>query len=51
MISGIAIALMLVLFAGLVLWAWSGRRLRDFTEAASLALEDKPTPARQESRP
>lgn len=51
MISGIAIALMLLLFAGLVLWAWSGRRERDFKEAAALALEERAAPARQGVRP
>lgn len=40
MISGIAIALMLVLFAGLSVWAWSARRQHDFDEAAALALEE-----------
>jgi cytochrome c oxidase cbb3-type subunit 4 len=51
MISGIAIALMLLLFAGLVVWAWSGRREHDFSEAAALALEDGAATARQEDRP
>jgi cytochrome c oxidase cbb3-type subunit 4 len=51
MISGIAIALMLLLFAGLVFWAWSGRRQHDFSEAAALALEDESAPARQGDRP
>jgi cbb3-type cytochrome oxidase subunit 3 len=51
MISGIAIALMLLLFAGLVAWAWSARRLHDFSEAAALALEHESGSARQEDRP
>ena len=31
---------LLVLFIGIVLWAWSGRRRKDFDEAARLPLED-----------
>lgn len=44
MISGIAIALMLVLFCGVVGWAWSRRRQADFAEAAALALETTTSP-------
>ena len=29
-----------VTFIGIVLWAWSSKRKRDFDEAARLALED-----------
>jgi len=31
---------MLVLFIGIVVWAWSGKRRRAFDEAARLPLED-----------
>jgi cbb3-type cytochrome oxidase subunit 3 len=37
-ISGFAIALMMVLFLGLWSWAWSKRRQADFIEAAQLPL-------------
>ena len=31
---------LLVLFIGIVLWAWSARRRKDFDEAARLPLDD-----------
>lgn len=51
MISGIAIALMLVLFLGLAAWAWSHRRIADFNEAARLALEDGAASPASETQP
>ncbi len=33
---------LLLVFLGIVAWAWSGRRQQDFTEAANLPLEDDP---------
>ncbi|MBS0318859.1 MAG: CcoQ/FixQ family Cbb3-type cytochrome c oxidase assembly chaperone [Proteobacteria bacterium] len=51
MISGIAIALMLVSFAGIVGWAWSRQRERAFAEAAALALApDDTVPPASEPR-
>jgi len=32
--------MMVVLFIGIVLWAWSGKRKDDFRDAANLPLED-----------
>lgn len=29
-----------VIFVGIVIWAWSSRRTRDFAEAARIPLED-----------
>jgi cytochrome c oxidase cbb3-type subunit 4 len=29
-----------VVFVGIVVWAWSGRRTRDFGEAARIPLDD-----------
>ena len=40
MISGIFTALLLVMFIGLIFWAWSKRRKIDFDEASKLPLED-----------
>jgi cytochrome c oxidase cbb3-type subunit 4 len=40
MISGILIALMLVLFVGLFVWAYAPARQQRFSEAAALALVD-----------
>jgi len=39
---GIFTAVMFVLFIGIVLWAWSSRRKKDFDEAAQLPLRDEP---------
>ena len=44
-LHGLWTALLLVTFAAIVAWAWSGRRKRDFAEAARLPLEeDEPAP-------
>lgn len=49
MISGILIAVMLVLFVGLIAWAYAPGRKQRFSEAAALALvEDVRAP---EARP
>lgn len=40
MISGIVTALLLVLFVGGWIWAWSPKRKREFEDAAHLPLED-----------
>ena len=41
---GVWTAILLVTFAAIVAWAWSGRRKRDFDEAARLPLEkDEPS--------
>lgn len=45
---GLWTALLLVTFAAIVGWAWSGRRKRDFDEAARLPLEDDPPAAGDE---
>ena len=34
--------LLLVVFIGIVAWAYSGKRKKDFDEAARLALDDDP---------
>ncbi|MHB8453426.1 MAG: cbb3-type cytochrome oxidase subunit 3 [Acidiferrobacterales bacterium] len=33
--------LMFLVFIGIMVWAWSARRRKSFTEAASMALEDE----------
>lgn len=38
MIMGILTAVLIVLFLGIVVWAWSRRRRDDFTAAAGLPL-------------
>jgi cytochrome c oxidase cbb3-type subunit IV len=41
-LSGIATAVLLAIFIGGWIWAWSGRRRSDFEAAARLPLEDEP---------
>ena len=33
----------LVIFVGIVIWAWSSRRKKDFDKAARMALDDEKT--------
>jgi cytochrome c oxidase cbb3-type subunit 4 len=37
---GLWTAALLVIFIGIVVWAWSGKRKRDFDEAAHIPLDD-----------
>ena len=39
LLHGLWTAAMIAVFAAVVVWAWSGRRKRDFDEAARLPLE------------
>ncbi len=39
---GLITLVLLVAFIGMVFWAYSGKRRRDFAEAARLPLEDTP---------
>ena len=32
--------MLLVIFIGIVIWAWSGKRKRDFDDAAHIPLDD-----------
>ena len=46
-VSGIVTAVLLVLFIGAWIWAWSSRRKADFEAASRLPLDDdNPPPAR-----
>lgn len=45
MVSGIVTLVLLLLFVGGWIWAWSPRRKRDFDEAAQLPLADEVPPA------
>jgi cbb3-type cytochrome oxidase subunit 3 len=42
-LRGLVTAALLLLFVGLVLWAWSGKRKADFERAAQTPLEDDPS--------
>jgi cytochrome c oxidase cbb3-type subunit 4 len=50
-LSGIFTALLIVLFTGLVMWAWSSRRRESFDASARLPLEEdahlQPSPDRE----
>jgi len=39
-LRGLYTVLMFILFIGVIWWAWSARRKKDFEEAANLPLED-----------
>ena len=41
LLHGLWTAAMIAIFAAIVAWAWSGRRKRDFDEAARLALDEE----------
>ncbi|MBZ0171644.1 MAG: cbb3-type cytochrome c oxidase subunit 3 [Phycisphaerales bacterium] len=43
LIQGIWTIVVLVVFAAIVLWAWSGRRKREFDAAARIPLDDDDT--------
>ncbi|MDR2215724.1 MAG: cbb3-type cytochrome c oxidase subunit 3 [Nevskiaceae bacterium] len=49
--SGLITALLLALFIGGWIWAWSPARKRDFDAAAQLPLNDDAAPAGKEHRP
>ena len=39
-----------VLFIGIVIWAWSGKRKKDFDEAANIPFNEDDMPAEQTSK-
>jgi len=45
---GVVTALLMALFVGLVIWAYSRGRHKEFTRAAALPLEDDDAPPRTE---
>jgi cytochrome c oxidase cbb3-type subunit 4 len=50
-LSGVLTALLMLIFIGIVVWAWSDRSRRTFDEAAQLPLEQDDLSARTEHRP
>ena len=50
-LHGLWTAAMIAVFAVIVAWAWSGRRKRDFEEAARLPLEEEPDAERDVTDP
>ena len=49
-LHGVWTAALLAVFAAIVVWAWSGRRKRDFHEAARLPLDDDADEATEPGR-
>ena len=49
-LHGVWTAALLAVFAAIVVWAWSGRRKRDFDEAARLPLDDDADEATEPGR-
>jgi len=41
-LRGLSTLLLMLTFIGIVVWAWSGKRKKDFDEAARLPLDDDP---------
>jgi len=44
LVHSIWTVLVFIIFIGIVLWAYSGKRKKDFDEAANLALDDDDKP-------
>ena len=51
LLHGLWTAAMIAVFVAIVAWAWSGRRKRDFEEAARLPLEEEPDAERDVTDP
>lgn len=49
-VSGIFTAILIVVFLGIVFWAYSRKRRRDFEEAARLPLDDEDRPPENNER-
>ncbi len=45
---GVFTLIMLLLFVGIVAWAWSGKRREDFDEASRLPLDPDEAPTRDD---
>ena len=50
-LHGVWTATLLAVFAAIVAWAWSGRRKRDFDEAARLPLDEDADDATESGSP
>ena len=50
-LSGVVTAVLILVFIGIVVWAWSERSASAFAEAARLPLETDEHSARTERRP
>lgn len=49
-LRGLSTGFLLITFLGLVFWAYSGKRKKDFDEAANLPFADEPQKQASDSR-
>jgi len=50
LIQSVWTLVVLVLFVGIVVWAWSGKRKQDFDEAANIPFNEDDTPTENTSK-
>jgi len=50
LIQSVWTLVVLVLFVGIVIWAWSGKRKNDFDEAANIPFNEDDTPTENTSK-
>ena len=50
LIQSIWTVVVLVLFVGIVIWAWSGKRKQDFDEAANIPFNEDDMPTEKTSK-
>jgi len=50
LIQSVWTLVVLVLFVGIVIWAWSGKRKQDFEEAANIPFHEDDMPAEKISK-
>jgi cytochrome c oxidase cbb3-type subunit 4 len=50
LIQSVWTLVVLVLFVGIVIWAWSGKRKQDFDEAANIPFNEDDTPTENTSK-
>ena len=50
MIQSVWTVVVLVLFVGIVIWAWSGKRKQDFDEAANIPFNEDEVPTEKTSK-
>jgi len=50
LIQSVWTLVVLVLFVGIVIWAWSGKRKNDFDEAANIPFNEDDTPTEHTSK-
>ena len=51
LLNGLMTLLLIIVFVGIVAWAWSSKRKKSFDEAARLPLEDDMTDTQNGTKP